>query len=61
MSCFLSPGGINVAKSVFKILTGMDVGPVRLPLREMSPEQFENMKKDFQTAGLVDIALRREE
>ncbi|XP_060584747.1 N-acetylneuraminate lyase-like [Ruditapes philippinarum] len=54
-------GGINVAKYIFKILTGMDVGPVRLPLRQMSLDQFENMKKDFNSADLVNISQPREQ
>ncbi|KAL4239967.1 hypothetical protein ACF0H5_000763 [Mactra antiquata] len=53
-------GGINVAKSVFKILTGIDLGPVRLPLSQMLPERYDNMKKDFIAEGLADVAKPRE-
>lgn len=41
---------------MFSILAGMDVGPVRLPLRKLSKEEFENMKRDFADAGLAGIA-----
>ncbi|XP_045213992.2 N-acetylneuraminate lyase-like isoform X2 [Mercenaria mercenaria] len=49
-------GSARTCKAMFNILSGMDVGPVRLPLRKLTTEEFENMKKDFTDAGLAGIA-----
>lgn len=49
-------GSARTCKAMFSILSGMDVGPVRLPLRKMTKEEFENMRKDFTDAGLAGIA-----
>ncbi|XP_052815230.1 N-acetylneuraminate lyase B-like isoform X2 [Mya arenaria] len=54
-------GGINVAKAMFKIFSGLDAGSVRLPLRQLSVAEYEAMEKDFRAAGLVEIALPREQ
>lgn len=50
-----------MVKSIFKILTGIDVGPVRLPLRQMTSSQFDAMQKDFAAAGLCQLAQPREQ
>ena len=52
---------MNTAKAMFRELTGLDVGPVRLPLRELTKEETEALRKDFQAAGLADVAKPREE
>jgi hypothetical protein len=44
-----------VAKAIFAILSGLDIGPVRLPLTNLSPEQISDMKKDLVLSGLADI------
>jgi len=54
-------GGINVAKSIFKILTGIDVGPVRLPLRHLTSAEYDAMKKAFEETGLISISQPREQ
>lgn len=54
-------GGINVAKSIFTVLTGIDVGPVRLPLRQMTSDQLEHLKKDVVAANLTGISMPREQ
>ena len=41
---------------MFKILSGMDTGPVRLPLRNLTADEYEIMKKDFTDAGLAGFA-----
>jgi len=46
-------------KSVFKILTGIDVGPVRLPLRELTKAEYDAMKKDFDAVDLRDFTMPR--
>ncbi len=33
---------------------GFDVGPARLPLRALPPEQLAKYEKDLQAAGLFD-------
>ena len=36
------PGtGINVAKAIFNIVSGLNAGPVRLPLSNLSQEQLK--------------------
>ena len=56
-----SGGGMNTAKAMFRELTGLDVGPVRLPLRELTKEETLALRKDFEAAGLADVAKPREE
>ncbi|XP_052263540.1 N-acetylneuraminate lyase-like isoform X2 [Dreissena polymorpha] len=50
-------GGINVAKAMFKILTGLDAGPVRLPLRSLKADEFNAIRGDLVDAGLTDVSL----
>ncbi|XP_060077756.1 N-acetylneuraminate lyase-like [Ylistrum balloti] len=38
-------GDIPVAKRMFTIISGVDVGPVRLPLKDISKEKEEGLKK----------------
>ena len=52
---------MSTAKAIFRILTGLEIGSVRLPLREFTKEQTEALRKDFQAAGLIDIAKPRED
>lgn len=54
-------GGMNTTKAMFRILTGVDVGSVRLPLRELTENEIESLRKDFQVAGLSDICKPKEE
>ena len=49
-----------MAKSIFKILTGIDVGPVRLPLRQLTSAEYDAMKKAFEETGLISISQPRE-
>ncbi|KAL4239966.1 hypothetical protein ACF0H5_000762 [Mactra antiquata] len=53
-------GSAATGKAMFTILTGMDIGPVRLPLKPFSKEKFEQMKKDFTDAGLLEYAKPRQ-
>ena len=52
---------MNTAKAMFKVLTGLDIGPVRLPLREPTIQETEALRKDFKAEGLADFAKPREE
>jgi dihydrodipicolinate synthase/N-acetylneuraminate lyase len=49
-------GSARTCKAMFNILSGMDTGPVRLPLRNLTADEYKNMKKDFTDAGLAGIA-----
>ena len=60
-SCNFQGGGMNTTKAMFRILTGVDVGSVRLPLRELTENEIESLRKDFQVAGLSDICKPTEE
>lgn len=50
------PGGFNITKALFKILTGIDVGPVRLPLRALTSAEYKTLENDVIQAGIVDVA-----
>ena len=43
-------GGIATGKAYMK-LVGLDCGGFRLPIRNMSPDQFELFKKDVEAVG----------
>ncbi|HEX9150564.1 MAG TPA: dihydrodipicolinate synthase family protein [Flavobacterium sp.] len=47
-------GGISVGKSYMK-LVGLDLGGFRLPVRNMSAEQFELFKKDVESLHFEDF------
>ncbi|KAJ8319114.1 hypothetical protein KUTeg_004205 [Tegillarca granosa] len=48
-------GGINVAKSIFKIVTGINAGSVRLPLTQLTKEQEENLKNDLDASDAFKL------
>lgn len=52
-------GGMNTAKAMFRVLTDLDIGPVRLPLRELSKDEVDALHNDFKAAGLIDVAKPR--
>ena len=52
---------MNTAKAMFRVLTGLDIGPVRLPLRELTKQETDALRKDFQAAGLDNFAKPREQ
>lgn len=43
-------GGLPAGKAMMKIV-GLDCGPVRLPLRNLTPEEFEAFRKDLERVG----------
>lgn len=45
-------GGINVAKAMFNIVSGLNAGPVRLPLTDLSKEQKQQLKVRIDASGL---------
>ncbi|KAK3581811.1 hypothetical protein CHS0354_028818 [Potamilus streckersoni] len=49
-------GGINIAKSMFTILSGLEMGSVRLPLRGLTPDEKKRLETDLETAGFLDLA-----
>ena len=49
--CEVNPIPVKAAMN----LMGMDVGPLRLPLTEMEPQNVERLRKDMLEAGLKQI------
>ncbi|OWF37509.1 N-acetylneuraminate lyase-like [Mizuhopecten yessoensis] len=47
------PGGaFPIAKRMFTIISGLDMGPVRLPLKDICKEQEDSLRKDIDALGL---------
>ncbi|VDH89037.1 N-acetylneuraminate lyase [Mytilus galloprovincialis] len=44
--------GINVAKAMFNIVSGLNAGPVRLPLTDLSQEQKQKLKEKIDSTGI---------
>ena len=44
-------GSINAAKAVMK-MTGIDCGPVRLPLRTLDKSAFDDMREEIENTGI---------
>ncbi|XP_063447734.1 N-acetylneuraminate lyase-like isoform X2 [Mytilus trossulus] len=44
--------GINVAKAMFNIVSGLNAGPVRLPLTDLSQEQKQQLKEKIDSTGI---------
>ncbi|MCB0645863.1 MAG: dihydrodipicolinate synthase family protein [Saprospiraceae bacterium] len=47
-------GGITVGKAYMKLI-GLDCGKFRLPLQNMSPEQYESFSKDVAAIGFDEL------
>ena len=52
---------MSTAKAMFTVLTGIDVGPVRLPLRQLDQQEIGKMKMDFEAQSLLEVARPRGE
>lgn len=50
-----SYGGIPAGKAMMK-MAGIDCGPVRLPLRNLSPAELEHLRCDLERAGFAELA-----
>nr|XP_011424453.2 N-acetylneuraminate lyase-like isoform X2 [Crassostrea gigas] len=46
--------GIEIAKTMFGIISGMDIGPVRLPISKITTETYNSLKKDLNEFGSVE-------
>ncbi|CAC5384422.1 E4.1.3.3 [Mytilus coruscus] len=44
--------GINVAKAMFNIVSGLNAGPVRLPLSDLSQEHKQQLKEKLDATGI---------
>ncbi|OWF37508.1 N-acetylneuraminate lyase B-like [Mizuhopecten yessoensis] len=44
-------GDIPVAKKMFSIVSGIDVGPVRMPMKDISKEKEEGLRKELLATG----------
>ena len=47
-------GGVVSGKAVMKMI-GIDCGPVRLPLRNLTSEQYESLYAELEQIGFFDI------
>jgi len=48
-------GGLPAGKAMMK-LAGLDCGPVRPPLQNLSPAAFESLKRELEGAGFPALA-----
>ncbi|XP_048763893.2 N-acetylneuraminate lyase-like isoform X2 [Ostrea edulis] len=46
--------GIEIAKAMFGILSGIDIGPVRLPITRLTADRQNMLKKDLEAFGPVE-------
>lgn len=46
--------GIEVAKAMFDIISGIDVGPVRLPISKLTKDKYNLLKLDLMAFGSVN-------
>eukprot|EP00105_Crassostrea_gigas_P009484 XP_011424454.1 PREDICTED: N-acetylneuraminate lyase-like [Crassostrea gigas] len=46
--------GIEVAKAMFDIISGIDVGPVRLPISKLTKDDYNLLKHDLMAFGSVN-------
>ncbi|EDY18859.1 dihydrodipicolinate synthetase [Chthoniobacter flavus Ellin428] len=54
---FIRYGGPPAGKVMMKMI-GVDCGPVRLPLRELSPKREEQMRAELEAAGFFQMCSR---
>lgn len=50
-------GGLSAGKSVMKLI-GVDCGPVRLPLRQLTPAQEETLRRELEQVGFFDYCCK---
>ncbi|XP_061182524.1 N-acetylneuraminate lyase-like [Saccostrea echinata] len=43
--------GVEIAKAMFGIISGIDIGPVRLPITRLTVDKFNMLKKDLTAFG----------
>lgn len=48
----LSGGGINVAKAFFNIVSGLNAGPCRMPIKDLNAEQKQVLKEKIDECGI---------
>ncbi|XP_006815992.2 N-acetylneuraminate lyase-like [Saccoglossus kowalevskii] len=51
----LNKYGGSAANKCIMVLSGLNVGPPRLPLMELTKEQHENLQRDLKATGFFDI------
>lgn len=54
ISIFTLGAGIEIAKAMFGILSGIDIGPVRLPITRLTADRQNMLKKDLEAFGPVE-------
>ncbi len=53
VNIFVKYGGLNAGKALMK-MSGIDCGAPRLPLAELSPASYAQMKEEFSAAGFFE-------
>ncbi len=51
-------GGLPAAKAIMKMI-GLDCGPVRLPMQNISDEQAASLRDDLEAIGFFDYCVRQ--
>ncbi|XP_022317864.2 N-acetylneuraminate lyase-like isoform X2 [Crassostrea virginica] len=46
--------GIEIAKAMFGIISGIEIGPVRLPIMKLTAEKYNMLKKDIAAFGSAE-------
>jgi len=47
---------VNAQKALCKLKTGVDIGPPRLPFKEISKEDLQSMKTELEAIGFFNWA-----
>lgn len=50
-------GGLPAGKTIMKLI-GVDCGPVRLPLRNLTPDQQQKLRSDLDAVGFFEVASK---
>src|SRR5262249_1011418 len=59
ISIMIRHGGLPAAKAIMKMI-GVDCGPVRAPLHNLSEIQKESLRQDLERAGMFSFCARSE-
>ena len=51
---FTAGAGIEIAKAMFGIISGIEIGPVRLPIMKLTAEKYNMLKKDIAAFGSAE-------
>jgi N-acetylneuraminate lyase len=52
---YIRYGGLPAGKAIMRMI-GLDCGPVRRPLRDLTPTQFDSLRRDLESVGFFDFS-----